>query len=203
MHFASALTWQFLDPRDTHALHAVAWIAHTAVPDDTPAAESPASVRAFGSTGFLAPNIISGHMGLPDPQRPHRIPGHGVVEPLGSAVVHTRPRRGPSLRLGLRLRCDIRERSKALEPPPTCGVGQLHYCDAISASSRLAEVNACGSSACLIPLPRTTGSTAARATSALLAYDSNLTQRIGTARFALPNQCCGLSPGEHQLRACN
>ena len=60
MQFASALIWQFLDPRDTYALHAVAWIAHTAVPDDTPAANSPASMRAFGSTHFLAPNIAVG-----------------------------------------------------------------------------------------------------------------------------------------------
>ena len=55
MRFASTLIWQFLDPRDTHALHAVAWIAHAAVPDDTPAAESPALVRASGALDFWHP----------------------------------------------------------------------------------------------------------------------------------------------------
>ena len=60
MHFASVLIWQFLDTRATHALHAVAWIAHTAVPDDTPASDAPALPCAFGSTSFLTPSVAVG-----------------------------------------------------------------------------------------------------------------------------------------------
>ena len=60
MHFASSLIWQFLDARATHALRAVAWIAHTSVPDDAPASAAPASPRTFGSTSFLTPGIAVG-----------------------------------------------------------------------------------------------------------------------------------------------
>ena len=60
MHFASSFIWQFLDARATHALRAVAWIAHTSVPDDAPASSAPASPRTFGSTSFLTPGIAVG-----------------------------------------------------------------------------------------------------------------------------------------------
>ena len=60
MHFASALIWQFLDTRATHALRAVAWIARTSAPDDAPASDVPASPRTFGSTSFLTPGVAVG-----------------------------------------------------------------------------------------------------------------------------------------------